>query len=159
MKFIARCILTVLIFGLQAQLMAANAATISGTITDSLGAVVQSAKVELVEVDGGKVVQSATTNESGRYSFTVANEGRFRIRAEAASFQPAVSGERFAGGSHPVEIDLTLSPSMVAREIVVSATGVPTPEAQTGASISVINQESLATRLERRRGASHRAWS
>jgi iron complex outermembrane receptor protein/vitamin B12 transporter len=147
MKFIARCILVVLIFGLQAQLLAASAATVSGRITDSLGASVQNAKVELVEIGGGKVVQSTTSDGSGRYSFTVANEGRFRVRAEAKSFQPAESGERFAGGAHAAEIDLTLSPSMVAREIVVTATGVPIPEEQTGASISVVNEESLATRL------------
>ncbi len=35
----------------------------------------------------------------------------------------------------------------MAREIVVTATGVPTPEAQTGASINVIDETSLATRL------------
>ena len=82
----------------------------------------------------------------GRYSFTVANAGRFRIRAEAPSFQSAMSDQRFAGGTYSAEINLTLSPSLVAQEIVVSATGVPTPEVQTGASISVIDQESLATR-------------
>jgi len=146
MKFIARCIFVVLIFGLQAQLLAASAATVSGRITDSLGASVQNAKVELVEIGGGKVVQSTTSDGSGRYSFSVANEGRFRVRAEAKSFQPVESGERFAGGAHAAEIDLTLSPSMVAREIVVTATGVPIPEEQTGASISVVNEESLATR-------------
>ena len=45
-----------------------------------------------------------------------------------------------------MEIDLTLSPSVVAQQIVVTATGVPTPEAQTGASISVIDEQALATR-------------
>ena len=41
---------------------------------------------------------------------------------------------------------MTLSPSVVAQQIVVTATGVPTPEAETGASISVIDETALATR-------------
>ena len=91
-------------------------------------------------------MQTTNSDASGHYSFAVAGQGRFRIRAQAASFQPASSEEKFVAGAHPVEIDLTLSPSVVAQQIVVTATGVPTPEAETGASISVIDEQSLDTR-------------
>jgi vitamin B12 transporter len=160
MKSLVRVVLAVLIFGLPAGLpaqilasnaasnAAPNAATLSGTITDSLGAVIQNAKVELLAIDGGEATQSTSTDAGGRYSFAVANQGRFRIRAQAASFQPAVSEQKFAGGTHLAQIDLTLSPSMVAQQIVVTATGVPTPEVQTGASISMVDQQSLATRRD-----------
>lgn len=149
MKRVSQIALAVLIFGFfscLAQTSAPNAATVSGTITDSLGAVIQNADVQLVEIEGNKVAQSTQTGEGGHYSFSIANVGRFRIRAEAQSFQPAVSEQQFVGGSRSSVINLTLSPSMVAQQIVVSATGVPTPEVQTGASIDVINEESLATR-------------
>lgn len=146
MKSFISVVLTVLILGFSAQVLAAKATSVSGTLTDSLGAVIQDAKVELVDMDGDKVAQSTKSDASGRYSFVVTSEGRFRIRAEAPSFQPAVSEQKFVGGTYSSEINLTLSPSIVAQEIVVSATGVPIPELQTGASISVVDQESLVTR-------------
>ena len=146
-RFVIRAIVTVLIIGLTAApLMASSTATISGTIRDTLGAVIQNATVELVEIDTGKVVQTTNSGASGHYSFTISGQGRFRIRAQAASFQPASSDEKFVAGAHPLEIDLTLSPSVVAQQIVVTATGVPTPEAETGASISVIGEQALDTR-------------
>ena len=106
-----------------------------------------------------KLCRAQPPDAGGRYSFSVTSEGRFRIRAEAASFQPALSEQKFAGGNHPAEIDLTLSPSVVAQQIVVTATGVPTPEVQTGASISVLSEESLATRRAVEEELRIRAWS
>jgi vitamin B12 transporter len=146
-RFAIRAIFALLIFALTASpLLASSAATIGGTITDTLGAAIQNATVELVEIDTGKAVQTTNSDAGGRYSFTVSSQGRFRIRAQAASFQPAASDEKFVAGARPVEIDLTLSPSVVAQQIVVTATGVSTPEVQTGASIGVIGEQSLATR-------------
>jgi iron complex outermembrane receptor protein/vitamin B12 transporter len=146
MKSFIRIIFVVFAFGFSAQMVASSSATLSGTITDSLGAVIQKASVELIAVDGNKVVQSTTTGADGRYSFSVPSEGRFCIRAKGSSFQPAVSDQKFVSTTHPAEINLTLSPSVVAQHIVVTATGVPVPEAQTGAAISVLSQQSLETR-------------
>ena len=145
---VIRFVLAVLIFASPAPMAAASAATLSGTITDSLGAVIQNASVELLQADSGQPVQSTSTDAGGHYSFALAAPGRYRIRAEAASFQPAASAQRFADGTHPAQLDLVLSPSVVAQQIVVTATGVPTPEEQTGASISVIGEQSLATRRD-----------
>ena len=143
MQSIIQAVLVVLILGLSPRILAANTATVSGTITDSLGAVIQNAKVELVASDG-TVLQSTKSDPGGRYSFSVAGQSRSRIRAEAPSFQPALSEQKFAGATNSVEINLTLSPLVVANQIVVTATGVPTPEVQTGASISVLDEKTLA---------------
>jgi iron complex outermembrane receptor protein/vitamin B12 transporter len=148
MKSYIRGILIVFLLGLSVQIFASNAGMVSGTITDSLGAVVPNAKVELLENEMDAVAQTTKSDANGHYSFSVAHEGRFHVRAEAVSFQPAISGQKFVDKTHSTEINLTLSPSIVAQEIVVSATGVPTPESQTGASISVVNEESLATRRD-----------
>ena len=91
-------------------------------------------------------MQTTNSGAGGHYSFTISAQGRFCVRAQAASFQPASSDEKFVAAAHPLEIDLTLSPSVVAQQIVVTATGVPTPEAETGASISVIDEQALDTR-------------
>jgi iron complex outermembrane receptor protein/vitamin B12 transporter len=130
----------------SAQLHAWSTATISGTVRDALGAVVPNAKIELIESDSGRVIESTSSDERGSYSFSLEHEGRFWVRAAAASFRPALSAQRYAGGARTEQVDLTLFPSMVAHEVVVTATGVPTPELQTGASIGVIGEANLATR-------------
>src|SRR6266542_4463757 len=56
-----------------------------------------------------------------------------------------MSEQRYVG-EHSAQIDVALSPSVVAQEIVVTAAGVPLPELQTGASIGVIDEAELATR-------------
>src|SRR5208337_2144961 len=147
MKFCIRAVFFIFILTLLARSFASNRATISGTITDSLGAVIAGARVELVENGMTGVAPSTETDGQGHYSFSILQPGRFHIRAEASSFQAAMSAQRYADETHPAEIDLTLSPSIVAQEIVVTATGVSTPEQQTGSSIGVVNQESLATRI------------
>jgi len=144
-RFAFRTVFTLLVVALTAApLLASGAATLSGTVRDTLGAVIQKATIELVEIDTGKVVQTTNSDSGGHYSFAIASQGRFRVRAQAASFQPATSDQKFVAGA--AEIDLTLSPSVVAQQIVVTATGVPTPEAETGASISVIGEQALDTR-------------
>ena len=155
-----RFLLAVLILGFAAPMLADGGAMLSGTITDSLGAVIQNAKVELLSVgpgkpttgssgapDSGEIVQTTNTDAAGRYSFAIAAPGRFRVCAQAATFQDAASEQRYVG-EQAAQIDLALSPSVVAQEIVVTAAGVPMPELQTGASIGVIDGLELATRRD-----------
>jgi iron complex outermembrane receptor protein/vitamin B12 transporter len=144
MKLTSQFVLGVVLLAVASTgLYAAAAATISGTLLDSLGAVVANGRVELIDARTGSVVASTSSDANGRYSFEIAHEGRFQIRATAASFRPAVSEPSFAGRAHSAEINLTLSPSVVSQQIVVTATGMPMPEPQTGASIGVIGEESL----------------
>ena len=119
--------------------------TISGTITDSLGAVISGATVVLVAND--KDIATSTTDGAGKFHLSIDHAGRYSVRAEATTFAASSSAEIFADSGHNVEITLTLSPSVVGQNIVVTATAIPTPEAQTGTSISVIDSTDLETRI------------
>ncbi len=130
---------------LASSLFAEPAATIGGTVTDSFGAVVANAKVELLDAANGAIVQSAVSDSTGRYHFAVDRSLRYQVRATAESFRPSTSGAVFVA-NHPADIDLVLAPSTVSQEIVVTATGMPTPEVQAGASIGVIDGEDFAGR-------------
>ncbi len=127
-------------------MLAASDVTLSGTISDSLGAVIQNAKVELLAASA-EAIQTTNTDAAGRYSFAITAPGRFRVRAIAPTFQAAMSEQRYVG-EHSAQIDVALSPSVVAQEIVVTAAGVPLPELQSGASIAVIGEAELATRRD-----------
>ena len=119
--------------------------TITGTVADSLGAVIPGASVTLIE--NGKDVTTATTDAVGQFHFDIEHAGRYTVRAEAKTFAAATSSEQYAEPGHTVGINLTLSPSVVSQNIVVAATGIATPEAQMGTSVSVIDSTTLSTRI------------
>ena len=146
-RAVSRLFAAIFILAVSVPMLAAADGMLSGTIADSLGAVIQNARVELL-AESGEVVQSTNADAAGRYSFMLAGPGRFRVRAEAATFQPATSDQQYLSGEQAAEINLALSPSVVAQQVVVTATGVPMPELQSGASIGVIDQTSLATRRD-----------
>jgi vitamin B12 transporter len=132
----------------QASAAQASAAEtdLVGAVTDSLGGAVPEARVELLAISGTEVLQSTTTDSRGLYEFALAAPGRYRVRVRAASFQPVLSDAAYAPAAQSVHVDLVLAPAAVSQDIVVTATGVPTPELQTGASISVIDFPLLSTR-------------
>jgi vitamin B12 transporter len=120
--------------------------SITGTVTDSVGAVVSGAKVTLIE--NGNNLQTVTTDSNGNFQFAVDHAGRFSVRGEADTFAPSTSGIVYAEPDHNVAVTLILAPAPVAQNIVVAATGLQTPEAQTGTSISVIPDSDLETRID-----------
>ena len=134
-------ILFIPVFGL-----AAEKAVVRGVVTDPAGAVVSRAEVELLRA--GKTVSSAITDGQGKYQFAVAQPGRYRVRATAATFAPQVSDPVYVGGSGSAEINLSLNIGTVAQQVVISATGTEMPESQVGASVSVINHDDFQNKLD-----------
>ncbi len=135
--------LVLLTLAFAATLFAGQSGTVSGTITDSLGAVVSHAAVELIE--NGSTLQSTEAADNGTFRFAIQHAGRYQVRASATTFRPGTSPEVFLSPSRSVEVDLTLSPSAVTQHIIVVATATPIPESQTGASVNVISREDLET--------------
>ncbi|HYO80910.1 MAG TPA: carboxypeptidase regulatory-like domain-containing protein, partial [Bryobacteraceae bacterium] len=68
----------------------ANTATVYGTVTDSSGAVVPSAKVTLTREDTGQT-SAKVTEESGDFGFTFVPVGVYTLRIDAAGFKSYVS--------------------------------------------------------------------
>ncbi|HWF11642.1 MAG TPA: TonB-dependent receptor [Bryobacteraceae bacterium] len=71
--------------GLDAQV----AATISGTVTDSSGAAVSGAKVDVTNTGTG-ITQNSATDAQGRYSVPELPVGDYRVQAAASGFQNMV---------------------------------------------------------------------
>src|SRR5437588_9631429 len=107
-----------------------------GVVTDPAGAVVPRATVELLRSE--KLVNSTVTDDQGRYQFSVANSGRYRIRATAPSFALQESAPVYVSGGSSAEMNVTLNIGPVSQQTVVSATGTEMPESWLGASVSVI---------------------
>src|SRR5258708_13882428 len=80
-------------------LQAADKSNLYGTVSDPLGALVAGARVELLQA--GKAVNTATTDDAGRYSLAGTTAGRYRVRATAPRFPPPAPPPLYAGsGAH-----------------------------------------------------------
>lgn len=125
--------------------VAAELGAIRGTITDPLGAVIRNAQVELFSSD--ERTATTTTDQVGNFEFTSLASGRYYILAKAPQFTPERSQDVYLRGG-AVQINLSLKIGTTTQEIVVSATGMETPDSQVGASISVINPSEFQNKLD-----------
>ena len=123
-----------------------HAASIRGMVTDTSGARVKGATVGLLY--NGKVVASAVSGADGSYEILTGLSGRFYIVIDAKSFRQLETPVFYAGRLDSVERNVVLEPEWVRESIVVTATGVPTPQPQTSAATDVLGPIELATRTD-----------
>jgi vitamin B12 transporter len=133
---------------LLARLTAAGAesGSLHGTVTDPLGAVIVSANIELL--DGTSVVGATKSDATGEYLFSLQKSARYRVRAVAPTFQITTSDAVFVTAAGKAEIDITLATQTLTQQVTVTATGRPTPEAQLGAPVSVLNANEFRNATE-----------
>lgn len=120
------------------------AASIRGVVTDASGAKVTGATVVLAY--NGKGIASAVSKSDGSFQITTGVSGRFFLAVSAKSFRQLETPGFYAGRLDSVERNVVLEPEWVRESIVVTATGVPTPQSQTSAATSVLSPLDLALR-------------
>lgn len=115
-----------------------------GTVTDSTGAAVAGAKVTITE-QNQSVSRSATTNDSGFYSFPDVPPGVYKLTIEKQGFKTAVRANVELVVSTTVHVDLTMEPGAVNETITVEATTplLQTDNAQTGGDLNAAVTEDL----------------
>jgi iron complex outermembrane receptor protein/vitamin B12 transporter len=115
---------------------------LQGKIHDALGAAVAGAKVELItNDDAARTISTSTTTTEGQYSITGVANGQYRLRITAKTFAPTLSAPIYLTQAHTQQLDLTLDTPTRSDEVTVTATGTPTPLAQSGAPITVLTPE------------------
>ena len=124
-----------------AATVAAQTATISGTITDQSGAAVPGATVTL-EGPGG--TQNAVSGSGGEYSFTNLANGTYKVTAMLPGFAPAMH-EAVVSGSNVEVPTLSLSIGSLTDTIVVSASKSDTALIDAAATVSLVTSETLAS--------------
>ncbi len=116
-------------------------ATISGTVTDSTGAVVPGAAVSVRQVETG-ITHAATTDGAGRYRVSSLESGNYEVSANLTGFQSMVrSGITLSIGREAV-VDFALQVGAVAESVTV--TGEAPLVNTTNATISqLVSQQAL----------------
>jgi iron complex outermembrane receptor protein/vitamin B12 transporter len=107
-----------------------------GHVRDPLGALVAGASVDLLAE--GKVVGHATSGPDGTFHLPLPHAGLYSLRVSAPSFQAATTPAAYFSGPSRAAIEVTLATSTLTQQVTVTATGVAVPEAQIGASITVL---------------------
>ena len=100
-------------------------ATVSGTVTDSSGALIPGVSVRATAVDTG-VVTSSITNESGAYSFGNLLPGKYTLSASLPGFQTKnlTDIQLNANTSYRYNFELNVSSVNTQVEVSISAQGV-----------------------------------
>ncbi len=122
------------------------AASVHGIVTDATGAKVSGARIALLA--NGKIVSSVVTSSDGSFEITTGKSGRFFLVVTASSFRQLQTPNFYAGPLDAIERNLVLEPAWVRQAIVVTATGVPTPQAQTSAATTVLSLHDLEMRTD-----------
>jgi len=95
-------------------------ASISGTITDSSGAVVRGVDVLLTNMDT-KDIRDAKSNESGEYNFTNLLPGTYQITATSAGFKVFRQSNMLLRANTAATVDVKLQVGAEQQQVQVSA--------------------------------------
>ncbi|HEY1903188.1 MAG TPA: TonB-dependent receptor [Terracidiphilus sp.] len=133
-----------LVFFLAAGASVCVAASIRGVVTDPSGAKITGANVALLS--NGKVVAAAVSTADGSFEIMTGTTGRFFLVVTAKSFRQLETPGFYAGTLDNIERNVVMEPEWVRESIVVTATGTPTPQAQTSSATSVLGPQDLALR-------------
>jgi vitamin B12 transporter len=114
---------------------------IHGRVLDPLGELVPGATVELLhQQPSTDVLAHTSAGPEGTYTLSIPQARRYRIRVSAPTFRTTVTEPVYLSDGQA--LDLTLATPTLSEQITVTATGVPTPLAQTGESITILDQKS-----------------
>jgi len=135
---ITRLFFVVTLLYLASPICAAQSA-VRGMVTDPLGAAVSHARVELVTLNGSQVAAFTYTDGRGMYSLATAQPGRYAVRVIASGFNPTYSHELYVSAAEPAYQDMVMQMGSLAQNVTVTANGMPTPQSQTSASVTVLD--------------------
>lgn len=120
-------------------------ANVTGTVSDSTGALIPGVAVRATAVDTN-IVTSTVTNEAGSYTFNNLNPGRYNITATLPGFQTKsiTDANLSQNTSYRYNFELSVSGVNTAVEVSVSAESIL---ATSGASIGTVLSENKVREL------------
>lgn len=115
------------IFILALMSLTANAqfkASIQGTITDAMGAVIPGAKITLMNKETGRAVETMSSGE-GFYRLAALPPGKYQLTVEREGFKKAALTEIEVKAEEARGLDVTLEAGVTTESVTVSATVTP----------------------------------
>ena len=140
-KFIKTFLFLVVSLLITQNLFAQATGSLSGTVTDQTGALVQGATVT-VKNTGTNLTRTVTTNEEGRWSVQVLPVGTYNVSYEKQGFKKSVSDKVEVEASVPRTVDVSLEVG-AADAVVMITTDQPFIQVESAAVARQISGEQL----------------
>ncbi|MGC2657223.1 MAG: TonB-dependent receptor, partial [Bryobacteraceae bacterium] len=136
-------------FGIHAQ----TVASITGTITDSSGAVVPNATITVTN-DATNVKKVATSNSAGSYTVTDLLPGTYTVTVEDAGFQTSNHNGVGVEVAHAATVDAVLQPGNATTTVQVQENAIALDTTQPDLNTTIENKvvEELPTEISGGRG-------
>src|SRR5687767_14678060 len=118
-----------------------SSATVSGTVTDTLGLVSENAEVRIVNAQ--QIVLSATkTDAQGRFRFDGIHNGSYVIMASRSDFSSRSEAVRIDRDNPPAEVKLVLPVNQLSEQVTVTAdTGQAEEISKIPQQINIVSQD------------------
>jgi hypothetical protein len=134
-------VLLLSLFALPVAAQPRAGAMVNGSVVDQTGAVLPSASLEL-RTDTG-IVQSATANKDGEFTFTSVPPGRYSIVTSFDGFQTTTTRVT-VGNRAPAAVRITLPLATITQEVTVgNAPAEVRADAASNIDASVVDQRTL----------------
>lgn len=135
------CVLALVVCAVPAIAIAQQPGTLTGMVVDPLGGRVAGATVSLV----GEQPKAAETrsNAEGVYAFQNLVAGRYHVVVTASGFEAVTSEPVFVGAGERVTSDVSLRVGALEQAVLVTASASEVSQAQTGAPVTVIDEQTL----------------
>ncbi|HEX6719588.1 MAG TPA: TonB-dependent receptor [Pyrinomonadaceae bacterium] len=121
LRFLSAAILS-LLFATSVFAQASQTGGITGVVTDTGGALVTGATVDVINESAGKSVRTATTGGDGGYAFTLLTPGAYRLEITAPNFKKAVVQAVQVRIGETTRQDVTLEAGRIEEVVNVEAT-------------------------------------
>jgi vitamin B12 transporter len=115
--------------------------SLHGKVVDTLGTPIPGATVTLLQEN--KEIIHVQADADGLFKLDVPAKGRYVPQVEAKGFSTQTLAPIFLQSDKTEELNITLQVGPLAQQIVVSATGTALPEAQVGASVTVVDNDQI----------------
>jgi hypothetical protein len=145
-------LLMLIVLGITISFAQTSRGTVTGTVTDPSGAVIDKAKVTLTET-ATNVVRTTETNASGIYRFEAVNLGTYSIKIDAAGFVSSSLSNVVVSANRTSAFDVRLKVGSASESVSVEADAeilqtteqarLETISARKIADLPVIGQNSL----------------
>jgi hypothetical protein len=121
----------------------AASGSITGTVSDSTGAIIPGATVTLISPSGAPL--STTSDETGVYHFDGLAPGTYKVEVSSASFETFTKDAIAVTAGQPVHVDASLTLSAKTQRVEVTAGGVTQIEVETSQISGTITNKEVVT--------------
>ena len=137
-----RVFLVSALLALTTSLAMAQTGSMQGTVSDSVGAVVQGAEITIRNT-GSNAVRSVTSSGTGAYSIPNLPVGVYEITVRMASFKTFHASEVQLSVGQALSVNVQLEPGSVTEEIQVSADQIPDVDLESSQVSNLVDERAI----------------